>query len=44
MLPCPYDRDHPQMLDLLRDRADNDPDEQVRKFAKNLLERRKRAE
>ena len=36
--------DHPQTLDLLRDRADNDPDEQVRNFAKNLLERRKRAE
>jgi hypothetical protein len=39
-----YYHDHPQMLDLLRDRADNDPDEQVRNFAKNLLERRKRAE
>ncbi|GET38766.1 hypothetical protein MiSe_35250 [Microseira wollei NIES-4236] len=39
-----YYHDHPQTLDLLRDRADNDPDEQVRKFAKNLLERRKRAE
>ncbi len=39
-----YYHDHPQTLDLLRDRADNDPDEQVRNFAKNLLERRKRAE
>ena len=39
-----YYHDHPQTLDLLRDRADNDPDEQVRNFAKNLLERRKRAQ
>jgi hypothetical protein len=39
-----YYHDHPQILDLLRDRADNDPDEQVRNFAKNLLERRKRAQ
>ncbi|HAZ45572.1 MAG TPA: hypothetical protein DCZ55_14205 [Cyanobacteria bacterium UBA11371] len=39
-----YYHDHPHTLDLLRDRADNDPDEQVRNFAKNILERRKRAE
>ncbi|NJO53363.1 MAG: hypothetical protein HC840_32590 [Leptolyngbyaceae cyanobacterium RM2_2_4] len=29
--------DHPQTLKLLRDRATNDPDEQVRKFAKKRL-------
>lgn len=29
---------HPQTLPLLRDRAENDPDEQVREFAKKKLE------
>lgn len=29
-----------QTLELLRDRSDNDPDEQVREFAKRQLERR----
>lgn len=29
--------DHPQTLPLLRDRAENDPDEEVREFAKNKL-------
>lgn len=29
--------DHPQTLPLLRDRADNDPDERVREFAKEKL-------
>jgi predicted NACHT family NTPase len=30
-------RDHPQTLPLLQDRAENDPDEKVREFAKNKL-------
>lgn len=29
--------DYPQTILLLRDRADNDPDEKVREFAKNQL-------
>jgi hypothetical protein len=29
--------DNPQTLPLLRDRAENDPDEQVRNFAQNKL-------
>ena len=30
--------DHPRTLPLLRDRAEHDPDEQVREFAKKRLE------
>lgn len=30
--------DHPQTLPLLQDRAENDPDEKVREFARDKLE------
>ncbi|NJL52267.1 MAG: HEAT repeat domain-containing protein [Hydrococcus sp. SU_1_0] len=33
-----YFPDHPQTKDLLSDRSQNDPDEQVRKFAQQALE------
>jgi CheY-like chemotaxis protein len=35
-------RDHPQTLPLLRDRAENDPDEKVREFAQKKLEQLER--
>ena len=31
--------DHPQTLELLRDRAENDPDERVRNFARRKLKK-----
>ncbi|MGD1701441.1 HEAT repeat domain-containing protein, partial [Dapis sp. BLCC M229] len=31
--------DHPQTLPLLQDRAENDPDEQLREWAKEALQR-----
>ena len=36
--------DHPKCLELLRDRSINDPDEQMRTWAKEQLEGRKKTE
>ena len=34
-----HHRDNPQTLELLRDRSENDPDEKLRKFAKEELQK-----